>query len=1473
MASEQGVWDGSDEPVFPKLGAPLPIYIEVDALRAAKPNAPIQEVVAMIAGDVFFAGSCLKFVGIHIGDIPELAAGAVVLNASVAAAMRVNIPAVGMASVPLTEFYSTPLGAPEAPQLGALCDERINDVLTETNVTFTLPGVGSSAPFPVIRVLPDVDPNDELPPVPPAPGIVVDADAPQEGPRQYRIGLCSLFMVDGAAGSGWRAYWSALGVSRFFMYFNGQFAKLEEGETKQLRELASHPNVTLVEWPFPYALRFNSNASATENATVWAARSAATTHCAHAFGSSVDILLVADSKDFLVLPRHASLHGLLAELEEDYSARAATAAQQLTSDGGSAAASATALLSGGPPPFGFHTLNIPGYWGASFPTPARRVALEMGISADMADRIRGDLTNLKFFGAGRVLRHPSPNGTVARYGVARAAVPRMGVLCSRSPCRHTSAGPPRVELNVSAADAYVRIANLASPIAWNASQLADVVGEASVVDAGFRRHLDDALALSLELKKPSESVPALHGTAAAAASRSKIVAAAPSATVAPSLLPPPVEKLHAELAARQLLLPNNANVDCRAPGRRFLVFEYGAEQAVNGFAAIFQFYAGALALAYSSNRTLVELLPRPPSAANDEGSEGGLFYPSREAILVAGHTGDGWHRAPAASCHGAKMGCFFARHAGCAVTGVAGGVLPLLNFTAELLMAGKPLGPSLSASAGITGRPRQSKKGRNAAEAPLVRIDTLEGYRAEISAATRGDYAPAWFRSEAAVWACGRCAALSPPPPPKLNLRDPAGMAAAAVSRALSDLDTADHCSTYCSGGPERAWRRMWFPAMEAFLFAPKPALASASAEALGAVMNPPDAGDVIPGWPHANNSRACGGVTRGRRVGMHGFGANTYAVPPVGDTAAAAHCNGDAAEVRADGSAAITTTCAPAASALGDNDAIASSYASAAGAYNSGRPHIAVGLHFRTGDTAALVWRAHAPLARYAIIAQGLLRSVSLRAARAASSALTALDEAIFAAKKPLSQYASAQAAAAAASDASSASALLALWAASPLAPAVPPSVRNVSVHASLVFSTDSAAARKSLFPILFDPFVYADTPLIGGPHNRSIVVGLQPTPTPAAPYPGDDAAAAAPPAAGSNSDEEEDDDEEEEAFPSPTPSPRGYKPTPKSNKSKRSSSASSADTDDDSDGSIGLEGWVPSIPTAVIHAADPSADPLIAGLDPSAHRMIEDDPIATGNVINVLRGHTMERVSSYAWDRVVLSGAPVLTVTASATPSASPSANTTITAAAAKTAQKKQAAAAAAAASSSSSASSTPTPLPTPHDGMVHMESWISNRLSSPPALKPWLGIRAGPSDEETARRKAAGAFAVGSKESDAVFISIADGDYEELPRALSLDAVEGIAPSPFEEADLETAEYVSSLTSGVVTDIWLLSHANYMVGTCLSQVSRLAYELQYASGRARSHPVGLDAAMCRAFPMPAPYSLMADWRETFDVWLAED
>lgn len=76
--------------------------------------------------------------------------------------------------------------------------------------------------------------------------------------------------------------------------------------------------------------------------------------------------------------------------------------------------------------------------------------------------------------------------------------------------------------------------------------------------------------------------------------------------------------------------------------------------------------------------------------------------------------------------------------------------------------------------------------------------------------------------------------------------------------------------------------------------------------------------------------------------------------------------------------------------------------------------------------------------------------------------------------------------------------------------------------------------------------------------------------------------------------------------------------------------------------------------------------------------------------------------------------------------------------------------------------------------------------------------------------------------------------------------------------------------SLLDSVVADTWVLAHGDHLIGTCLSQISRIASELMQAAGRQRSI-IALDNDMCRRFGRHF-YSIMQDWRESWDVFVSQ-
>ena len=53
-----------------------------------------------------------------------------------------------------------------------------------------------------------------------------------------------------------------------------------------------------------------------------------------------------------------------------------------------------------------------------------------------------------------------------------------------------------------------------------------------------------------------------------------------------------------------------------------------------------------------------------------------------------------------------------------------------------------------------------------------------------------------------------------------------------------------------------------------------------------------------------------------------------------------------------------------------------------------------------------------------------------------------------------------------------------------------------------------------------------------------------------------------------------------------------------------------------------------------------------------------------------------------------------------------------------------------------------------------------------------------------------------------------------------------------------------------NGIIQDITLLSECNVLIGTCMSQVSRLAAELMVVNNMI-APPIAMDLALCRSFP----------------------
>jgi hypothetical protein len=153
------------------------------------------------------------------------------------------------------------------------------------------------------------------------------------------------------------------------------------------------------------------------------------------------------------------------------------------------------------------------------------------------------------------------------------------------------------------------------------------------------------------------------------------------------------------------------------------VLEFGNEEQINGFAAIFQFAASAMAIAHALNRTLVEILPSnnlPMNHQHDDFMQQVIRYIS----LANQRRNDPWTRAPAAVCGGRKLSCFFESISACAFYPSAYSPfhkIPLLDAS------------SISSSL-AQGHVR------------ILRINSISNSRPLVMAATSGDFAPMWAK-------------------------------------------------------------------------------------------------------------------------------------------------------------------------------------------------------------------------------------------------------------------------------------------------------------------------------------------------------------------------------------------------------------------------------------------------------------------------------------------------------------------------------------------------------------------------------------------------------------------------------------------------------------------------------------------------------------------------------------------------------
>jgi hypothetical protein len=190
------------------------------------------------------------------------------------------------------------------------------------------------------------------------------------------------------------------------------------------------------------------------------------------------------------------------------------------------------------------------------------------------------------------------------------------------------------------------------------------------------------------------------------------------------------QRVHSELYRLQFPdtvssppLPSSTSSFCNDPNRSFLVLEFGNEEQINGFAAIFQFAASAMAIAHALNRTLVEILPSKNLPMNHQHADF-IQQSTRYISLANQRRNDPWTRAPAAVCGGRKLSCFFESISACAF-------YPSIYSPIHKI----PLLDASSISSAIAqGLVR------------ILRINSISDSRPLVMAATRGNLAPNWAK-------------------------------------------------------------------------------------------------------------------------------------------------------------------------------------------------------------------------------------------------------------------------------------------------------------------------------------------------------------------------------------------------------------------------------------------------------------------------------------------------------------------------------------------------------------------------------------------------------------------------------------------------------------------------------------------------------------------------------------------------------
>lgn len=133
----------------------------------------------------------------------------------------------------------------------------------------------------------------------------------------------------------------------------------------------------------------------------------------------------------------------------------------------------------------------------------------------------------------------------------------------------------------------------------------------------------------------------------------------------------------------------------------------------------------------------------------------------------------------------------------------------------------------------------------------------------------------------------------------------------------------------------------------------------------------------------------------------------------------------------------------------------------------------------------------------------------------------------------------------------------------------------------------------------------------------------------------------------------------------------------------------------------------------------------------------------------------------------------------------------------------------------------------------------------------------LSAEPAAGPAAARICAAGFTLAAALSDAAIFSKDSVIVDAFFRACG--SAQAVSTSPAAQAAAASSA-VASVTAGIVADVAALSASSALVGTCLSQVSRLAYELSYAAGVARLPPTALDSHLCAM--APHSQAVLAQW-----------